>query len=284
MKMKDQALVRANAAVLLFGLAGLFAKLIHVPSLGITFGRVFFSSVTLGICMLLKKESFRVEEKKDLFLLIASGCVLAFHWWSFLEAIQLSTVALGTITFSAYPLFVTFMEPLIFRRKLRKAEILEAAAILIAVFITVPDVDLDSSYASGIAVGLLSSFAYAVLTLLNKNFSGKFNSTKISFYEQSTAAIVLLPIVLFSGITAESADIGLILLLGIFTTALAHTMFTSSLKDISAQQAGICSSLETVYGILFAFLFLQEIPSVREILGAGFIVATVILSQLLRKE
>ena len=45
--MNKRSLIYLNIAVLLFGLAGLFAKWIDLPSLGITFGRVFFSSLSL---------------------------------------------------------------------------------------------------------------------------------------------------------------------------------------------------------------------------------------------
>ena len=47
--MRRQGLFTVNIAVLLFGLAGLFAKWIHLPAIGITFGRVLFSSMALGV-------------------------------------------------------------------------------------------------------------------------------------------------------------------------------------------------------------------------------------------
>ena len=50
--------------------------------------------------------------------------------------------------------------------------------------------------------------------------------------------------------------------------------------DIPAQLAGICSAMETVYGILFAFLFLGEVPSLREILGGLIIIGTVTAAQM----
>jgi drug/metabolite transporter (DMT)-like permease len=71
----------------------------------------------------------------------------------------------------------------------------------------------------------------------------------------------------------------LLLFLGVITTALAHTLFIASLETLPAQLAGVCSSLETVYGIIFAFLFLREIPTVREIIGAVVIVGAVIIAQ-----
>ena len=274
--MKKRAILSVNIAVLLFGLAGLFAKWISLPAICITFGRVLFSSLALGLFMLVRRQSFRIAAGKDAVLLVCAGAVLALHWWSFLESIQLSTVA---ITFSAFPLFVTFLEPLVFRQKLSRRNVLIAVVILIGVFITVPEFSAQNSMFLGIVIGMLSALAYAVLTLMNKDFSEKYSGTMTAFYEQATAAMILLPFALKVDIPPSASEIGLLLFLGIVTTAVAHTLFISSLKTLPAQLAGVFSSMETVYGILFAFLLLGEVPSVREIIGAAMILSAVIAAQ-----
>ncbi|MBQ6482339.1 MAG: DMT family transporter [Anaerolineaceae bacterium] len=133
--MKKQNVISVNIAVLLFGLAGLFAKWIHLPAICITFGRVLFSSIALGLYILIRRQSIRIA-KKDIVLLLFAGAILALHWWAFLESIQLSTVAIGTIMFSAFPLFVTFLEPLVSRQKLEKRNVAIAIIILFGVLIT----------------------------------------------------------------------------------------------------------------------------------------------------
>jgi len=231
--------------------------------------------------MLFRKQSFRINTRRDTLLLIGAGMILAVHWWSFLAAIQLSTVAVGTITFSAFPLFVTFLEPMIFHFPLKRRNVFLALLILIGVFITIPEFSFENSTFSGIMLGLVTALTYAILTLMNKIFTGKYSSTLTAFYEQSTAAVILLPLVIRSGgFHPAGTDLVLLLFLGIITTALAHTLFISGLKELPAQLAGICSSMETVYGILFAFLFLREIPSLRELLGAAIIIGAVLFAQL----
>ena len=277
--MKKRAIIAVNIAVLLFGLAGLFARWIHQPAVVITFGRVFFSSATLGITMRIRKQAVYAADLRDLLLLVCAGAVLALHWWAFLKSIQISTVAIGTITFSSFPLFVTFLEPLVFRQRPKIRNVLFAMIILIGVLITIPEVSFENSIFLGILVGMLSSLAYAVLTVMNKSFAGKYSGTQIAFCEQATAAVLLLPFALRVGIHLSVSDFWLLLFLGVVTTAVAHTLFISSLKELPAQLAGICSSMETVYGILFAFLLLGEVPSAREIIGAVIIVGAVAAAQ-----
>ena len=273
-----KAILSVNIAVLLFGLAGLFAKWISLPSVGITFGRVLFSSVTLGLYMLIRRQPFRISSKADLLLLILAGIVLALHWWAFLESIQRSSVAIGTITFSSFPLFVTFLEPIVFKKRLTVGNVLTALAVLVGVVITVPAFSFEDRYFQGIVIGMVSSLAYAVLTLMNKRFVNRYSGTQTAFCEQATAAVVLLPLALRANLQPSAADIGLLLFLGVVTTALAHTLFITSLKQLPAQLAGITSSMETVYAIIFAWILLREIPTAREIAGAVIIIGAVLLS------
>ncbi len=278
--MKNKSLLMTNIAVLLFGMAGILAKSVSVPSIGITFGRVFFSSITLFIYMKLTGRSFAVDNRRHLYTMLAAGVVLAFHWWSFLQSVRVSTVAIGTITFSSFPLFVTFLEPLVYHTRLTAKNVLCALAMVAGVCITIPQFSPENNMTAGIAIGMASALSYAVLTLLNKNLSASYPGTKISFYEQGTAAVVLLPIVLFMHLQPTATDIAVILVLGIVTTALAHTLYITSLRGIPAHLAGIISSMETVYGIALAWLVLGEVPSLREVLGGAVILAVVLYSQL----
>ncbi len=276
---KKQALISVNLAVFLFATAAPIAKGIQIPSIGITFGRVFFSSITLLLFCLITRQSIRLKKKSHLALLLSSGMVLALHWWSFLESAQISTVAISTITFSTFPLFVTFLEPLVFHEKLHRENVLVAIVVLIGVFVTIPEFTLANQMSRGILVGMISSLAYAVLAVLNRFLSGHYQSTVVSLYEQGTAALVLAPVVLTMSLRPTGRELGLLLFLGIATTALAHTIFINSLKHISAGLAGIIASMESVYGILIALAALGEIPSAREIIGAVIIIGAVVFAQ-----
>ena len=278
--MKKKYILYLNAAVLLFGFAGLFGKWIHLPSLGITFGRVLISSVSLGLYMLLTKQSFAVDRRKDLLLLILGGAVLSLHWWAVFESIRISSVAIGCITFSTFPLFITFAEPVFSHEKLKWRNVILALIIMAGLIITVPEFSLDNNAFRGILIGMISPIAYTILTMINKTFSTRYTGTKISFYEQGAAVLFLLPFTLGFQIQPAWKDISLLIVFGTLTTAFAHTLFISCLKEVPAGLAGICSSMETVYGILFALLFLGEIPTVREVIGAAVILGAVIFAQI----
>lgn len=76
----------------------------------------------------------------------------------------------------------------------------------------------------------------------------------------------------------KATDIGWVAVLGVLCTAFAFSLFVYGQRYQSAQTAGIISGLETVYGILFAMVLLQEFPTYRELVGGTVIVSAVLLS------
>lgn len=276
------AWLQANFAVLLFGLAGLFAKWIGLEALQITFGRVFFSSITLGTLLIITKKDLHFHSKKDACLFGISGIILAFHWWAFLQSIQLSSIAIGTITFATFPLFVTILNAIKEKRQPTLRELTLMIGLVVGAMVTLGKFDIDSRYFPGFIVGMASSFAYALLTMLNQSFSFHYSAMHISFYEQAVATLILLPLMLTYRHLPTIQDLELLLLLGVLCTALAHSLFIASLKKIPATSAGIISSLETVYSIVFGYLLLHELPTINQIIGA-FIILTVVFIDALNK-
>lgn len=270
----------AHFSVMLMSLAGVFGQFVDESSLIITLGRVSISFVVLTIILWIRKKSFRLYNKKDYLVAIVAGVVLAIHWSTFFQSIQMSTVAIGIITFSTFPLFLTFLEPLIYHEKIQKKNIVSSILLLIGVLITIPEFSLDNQMTIGILWGMISSLAYAVLSLLNRYLSRNYEGMKVCVYEQGTASLVLLPTLLVVQTTLEIKDAFGIIAIGLFCTAFAYSIYVSVQKNIKAQTLGLISGMETVYGIAYAFLLLSEVPSVQEILGAIVILSVAMFSSI----
>ena len=188
-----KGLISVHVAVALFGFVGLFAKLVDLPAVIIVLGRVFFSSIFLWIFLRFKKQKIRLDEKSDYLWMVGAGAVLAIHWSSYMQSIQSSTVAVGTLTVSTFPIFVIFLEPYLFHEKLKKSDVFCTLMMLVGVFFIVPAFQMDNQITQGVLWGLLSAFTYAILSLMNRRFSSRYPATLVSLYEQGTATIVLIP-------------------------------------------------------------------------------------------
>ena len=272
-----------HIAVMLFGLAGVVAQFVEVSAVMVALGRVVCSSALLLVIALVKKDRLRLDSKKDVFLIILTGAVMAAHWTTFFQSIQVSTVAIGTITFSTFPLFLTFLEPVVFHEKIRRQSMISAVILFIGVLITIPEFSMANHTTIGIIWGMICSLTYAVLTLANRYFSARYAARTICLYEQGSVAIVLLPALFLIDTTWRAQDFAGVAFVGFVCTAFAHSLYVTAQKSVKAQTAGIVSGMETVYGIVYALLFLGEIPSVRELVGGAVILSVAMYSSLKAK-
>lgn len=276
----NRNIIYLHVAVMLFGLAGVAAQFVEIPAVLVALGRVVCSSLLLLIIAIVKKESLKLNSGKDYCIIILTGAVMAIHWTTFFQSVQVSTVAIGTITFSTFPLFLTFIEPIVFHEKLRSQSVLSAILLLIGVMITIPEFSMENHTTIGIIWGMVSSLSYAILTLANRYFSPRYTARTVCLYEQGSAAIVLLPALFLVKTTWRPLDLAGIAFVGFICTAFAHSLYVSAQKSVRAQTAGIISGMETVYGILYALLFLGEVPSIRELAGGIVILGVAMYSSI----
>jgi drug/metabolite transporter (DMT)-like permease len=281
---KKTGLIHIHAAVFLFGLSGLLGKLISLSPLLIVFGRTFFASIALACLLWVSKTSIKIKFARDLVVLMAIGMILALHWWSFFQSIKVSTVAIGLITFSTFPLFVTFMEPYFFRERLTLFNIVTALLVFIGLILVIPRFDLENNVTRGVIWGVISGFTFAVLSLLNRKYAASYQSTAIALFQNSVAALALLPFVLVADVEIQPWDYILVPFLGVFCTAAAHTLFIKSLTQIKAQLASVIAGLEPVYGIILAIIVLNEHPSLRTWIGGSIILGTILAASVGRKR
>jgi len=274
-----RGLVTANVAVLLFGLAGVLGKLSLLPAPIIVFGRSFFAGlVLLAICWF-RHVSLRPKQSRDGYLLIGQGVLLALHWTAFFQAINVSNVAIGLLSFSSFPLFTAMLEPLLLHQRPSRIQIVAAVLILPGIYLLVPSFSLQNQTTLGVMWGVLSGASFALLSVTNRWLGRSYSSLMISLYQDGIAAVVLLPIFFFTATGSFWTPHALLILfiLGVVCTALAHTLFIASMRDITAQTASLLASLEPVWGIIFGILLLGAIPTARTLLGGAIIISATLL-------
>jgi len=273
--LQRRSLIEIHLATALFGLAGLFGKWIALSPVLIVFGRVAFASLALGAILLATGQSLRRLGRESGWLLFGLGGILAAHWVSFFQSIQVSSVAVGLLAYSSFPIFTVFLEPLLTREKIDRVNLVLAGLCLAGVFLIIPRFDPADMIFRGVLWGLLSGLTFAVLAVFNRRLAQKYSSLAISFYEDLFAFLFLFPFIWGSGGGVTGKSLLLLAVLGVVCTAGSHTLFISGMRRVRAQTASIISSLEPVYGILLALFFLGEGPSSRTLAGGVIILAAV---------
>lgn len=266
-----------HLAVLFFGFPGVIGKVLPLSPVQLTWLRVFLASLGLLAVLLIQKTKLLVSGRGPRLLFLAAGFLLAFHWTAFFRSVQVSTVAVGLLSYSTFPVFTVFLEPWLLRTKFRKSYLYFAAVCFLGVVVMVPEFNLSNRIFLGLAWGILSGLSFALLAIINRILSPGHSSLVLAFYQDSLAMIFLLPLFLSRPGPQRLGigNIGLILFLGLVCTAGAHTIFIRGLRFIEARLSSLISSLEPVYGIIFGYLFLGELPDFRTVAGGLLILASV---------
>lgn len=274
-----RGIISANIAVLFFGLAGVLGKLSVLPAPLIVLGRVVFAGLVLLAACLLQHVPLYPKRRRDGFLLVGQGVLLALHWTAFFQSINVSNVAIGLLSFSSFPLFTAALEPLLLKQCPSRIQIIAALLILPGIYLLVPSFTLQNRTTLGVAWGLLAGATFALLSVVNRWLGRSYPSLTISLYQDGVAALVLLPALFLTSTGAlwTLHELLILLILGIVCTALAHTLFIASMRDITAQSASLLASLEPVWGILFGVVLLKDIPTVITLLGGAIILCATML-------
>jgi len=260
-------LLELNIAVFLFGGAGLFGKILNYQSTIIVFSRVFFSAITLFLFIKFKNFKIVFAKKQSYLKVLITSFLLSLHWVFFFQSIKYSTVATALLSFSTFPIFVSFIEPFVFKTKILFKEIIAALLSLLGVLILTHTYSIHSLHFKGVLFGIFSGLLFALLSVANKKLVKGEKPLLITFYQHLFSTPILLPSLTLLKETPTLNDFIYFILLGSVFTALAHLFFISSLIKFKAFISGIFATLEPVYGTLFAFLIIREIPTRYTVYG-----------------
>lgn len=273
-------LFQLNLATLCISTSGALGKFIAMSPSVIIWWRAFLAFVLLFLFCKLKNINLKIQSKKDVPTLVLSALFLGAHWITYFYALKLSNVALGMLSLFTFPIITTLLEPLFVKTKLSGIHILLGIMVLLGIYILVPEFSLEHTHVKGILFGLLSALCYALRVLLLKRHVTNYHGTTLMLYQLFVISIVLIPVLFLLDTSQIVTQYPYILLLALLTTAIGHTLFVQSLKHFSVSTASIIGSIQPIYGIIIAYFFLNEIPTMNTVFGGILIVATVIIESI----
>jgi len=251
-----KGLIAINIAAIIFGSAALYGKL-NVSPFWIVAMRGIFAAITLLIIGIARKEI--INPRKNFRTLIITGAILSLHWLTFFLSVQLSGVAIATLTFSAFPLFTLIIEAIKNKKHLKAIELTTGIIIIIAVFLLVKVDNSSVDILTGTLSGLFSAVLFAVFGIISKKLTTRLPTLTVSFFQNLTVCLVLLPFLpIIKPVPNETSEWVFLILLGTVTTALMHQLYFYALQRLSASTCSGFVALEPVYAILFAALLFSE--------------------------
>ncbi len=272
--------IELNIAVLLVSTSGLLGRYISMPPPVTIWLRCLLAVVILGAYIWYKKIDLKVERKKDWVTIILSGLFFGAHWITYFYALQLSNVAIGMLSLFTYPVITALLEPLFFKTKLNVKHVLLGVIVLIGVYFLSPEFNIENNHTKGVLFGLISAVFYAIRNILMKKKVANYHGSMLMFYQMLIITLVLWPVLFIFEVKPTTNDWQALLVLALVTTSIGHTLFVMSFKNFSISTASIMSSVQPIYGIIFGFLLLNEIPSGNTLIGGFLILTTVVIESI----
>ncbi|RNC87954.1 MAG: EamA/RhaT family transporter [Winogradskyella sp.] len=271
-------------ATLFISTSGPLGKYIDMPTPVIVWWRSALAAVFLLVFCLYKGINLKIKNNKDRRTFIFAAIFMGAHWITYFYALKLSNVAIGMLSLFTFPVITALLEPLFTKSKFDPMYIILGLMVLVGIYILAPEFNLESSQLQGVLFGMLSAVCYALRILILKKEVSKYNGTMLMFYQVVLLSIFLAPALYVMDTSNISVQYPYVIILALVTTALGHTLFINSLNYFTASTASIIGSAQPVFGIIIAYLFLNEIPTIHTFAGGALILATVVIESMRSKN
>lgn len=267
-------------AAVLWGLLGPISRLAlaeGIAPLEIAFWRGVLAWALFGGQAIWAQETSVQKKDIPLLLLFALTGVTMFYG-SFQLSVQSGGAALAAVLLYTAPAWVAVMARIFFMEPLTYVK-LSAVALTIAgvAFISLGNKGIHGSVSiPAVLFGLTAGFCYSMYYVLGKPFSKGYTAPNLFLYLLPIGSLFLAPFVSFAHKTPTAwAALGAI---AFVCTYLAYHAYYAGLKLLQASRASIVATLEPVAAAVVAYFWWGETFSLLGWLGAGAILAGVLLT------
>lgn len=280
-----------HVIVFVWGFTGILGKLILLDHYQIVYFRIIIAGASLFLFLLAMGKNFRIKDRKTLFRVIGVGVIVTLHWLAFYKAIQASTASLGVLCLSTTTLHVSWIEPIVMKKRFSPLEFI--FGILIVFGIAFISDNIKPEHLEGVLWGLVAAILAACFSVFNLKLKRDgLDSSTITLYEMLTG-FVFLTIVLGLGGKFDAeffkmtwSDFWWLLFLGTICTSIAYLFMIDVANKIGAFATSLSINLEPVYSIILAIFILNEneVLNANFYIGAGFIVFIILLNPIVKNR
>ncbi|MDG2310857.1 MAG: EamA family transporter [Flavobacteriales bacterium] len=274
--------------ILIFGFTGILGKLITIEAIPLVFWRTLIGGGAIYVWLKMRRKVSR-KSAADVLKMGGIGLLVAIHWITFFASIKISNVSVALTMLATSPMFIGFLEPLIFKRKIDWRELTVAAVVLIGVGTIF---SFNTTYHEGMILGIISAFFASLFATFNGVLIKTHDASNISLVELLTASAAIFILLFFTGevngdlFVLSGQDWFWITILALVATSFAFIAFTSVMKVLTPFTTSVAINLEPIYSIILAVIIFgdEEIMGTRFYIGASIIICAVMLNTILKRQ
>ncbi len=262
--------------MLFMSTSGALGRFIPISPAPAIWWRCAVAVLLLGVYCAYRKLDFGLPPGRPRWIILSAGLLLALHWVTYFYALKYSSVAVGMLVLFTYPAMTTLLEPLLLGKRVEPLHIGLGLLVIVGVYLLAPgELTFADDTFVGILFGLGSALIYALRNILVKTQVDVVNGSVLMFYQVLITALALMPVFVWLPWAPPAEALPYLLVLGVLTTAVGHTMFLHSFRHFSVSTASLLSCVQPIYGIAIAALFFHEYPGWWSVVGGALILAAV---------
>jgi len=271
-------------SMLIWGSVGIFARLAgQEPLVTVTY-RVLFAALAMAAAVAVQQTCARVHTPvgpplhNRRVLLTLSGVALATNWLFFFKAVQATSVSNAVLSYYTAPVLVALASPLLLKERLERRTMIAMALAFggLIVMLYQPGQVFRSADLAGIGFGLTAACFYTAVTLAARWLSDVPPAQLVLTQCLVAGPVLVLAVVLTVGLPAlkvPTQSLGLLAIVGVVHTALALFLYFVGLRRVKVQHVGVLAYLDPVSAVLFAYLFLGEVPTGASLWGGALVLS-----------
>jgi drug/metabolite transporter (DMT)-like permease len=256
------------AALIGMGLGITVVQAIPVDPTALVFYRCLVAAPVMWVIMRFRSVSWQIRAE-DWLPLVLIALMTGMHWISLFISIRLGTVALAMVSLYTYPIFSTLIEALVQRRRPRPVDLALAFLTLLGVILLTPLSGAPPGFLWPVLVGIFSAVCWSGRLVMIHHRMRAYDSGSLMFWNLLIIGLLLLPVGVLRSqpLDWDVLTIGKVLFLGVFVTALCHTLVLMSLRHISATLFSQIGPVQILAAAVAGWIFLGESVTPRLIAG-----------------
>lgn len=248
--------------------------------------RLTISTTILALWLLLRHRNlFKIDGKDVPYFLVLGTLGMAAVNITYLFAISRLNVAVAILLEYLAPIFIALYTVLFMRDRLTALMKLAIICAVAGCYLVVGAYNLNilNMNIAGIISGLLAAVSFAWWSVHGEYGMRRYNPWTVLFYAILVASVewnIIHPPLesLLHGYTSRIWF--WILFIGTVGTVLPFGFYYEGINLIRSTRASITSTLEPIMAGIFAFIFLNEVMEIPQLVGGGLVITAVILLQI----
>ena len=268
MSTQRRAMLRMLLCAMLWSLGGMLIKLIPWNAFLIAAARSLIAGILIFAYLRIARIPLRWNRQT---LLIAIG--MAGTFFSFVGATKLTTAANAIVLQFTSPVFIVIFTALIYKTKIRKADLLVVIFTLFGIALFFFD-QLQPGYILGNFVAIAAGMFMAGMFMAVGDLEGETRFSAIMIGQFLTFLIGLPSIIITKPEFTLTATAG-ILVLGVFQLGIAYILYVKSTKYCPPLACSLLGAVEPLLNPVWVLIFYGEKPGVFALIGGVVVIVTI---------